>query len=375
MSGWPIPLNNDDMMRPEENKRAKILIVDDEVRERKLLEFLCRGLGHDVIFAKNGSDGVDIAAREQPDLILMDVMMPTMDGFKATERIKASDVTGQTPVIILTSLDEPESRLKGISKGANDYLTKPFDRNELALRIRNNLMIKNYLDLLKDQNKELEKKVAEKTEEIRRAFDQIRGGYIETVRKLNAAAEYKDEETGSHIKRMSTYSKELSLALGMDNEFAETIYYASPMHDIGKVGIPDSIMLKESELSAQEWEIMKSHTTIGAEILGESDSPFLRMAEDIAISHHERWTGTGYPMGLKGEEIPLPGRIVNIVDQYDALRSKRPYKGCLEHEVVVEMIIKGCERSQPADFDPQILDAFNNISARFEEIFNIGSKE
>ena len=362
-------------MRLEENKRAKILIVDDEVRERKLLEFLCRGLGHDVIFAKNGSDGVDMAARELPDLILMDVMMPTMDGFKATERIKGSDVTGHTPVIILTSLDEPESRIKGISKGANDYLTKPFDRNELALRIRNNLMIKNYLDLLKDQNKELERKVAEKTEEIRRAFNQIRDGYIETVRKLNAAAEYKDEETGSHIKRMSTYSKELALALGMDNEFAETIYYASPMHDIGKVGIPDSIMLKEGELSPKEWEVMKSHTIIGAEILGESDSPFLRMAEDIAISHHERWNGTGYPMGLKGEEIPLPGRIVNIVDQYDALRSKRPYKDCLEHEVVVEMITKGCERSQPADFDPQILDAFNNISGRFEEIFNFGSEE
>lgn len=350
-------------------KKAKILVVDDEGGERKLTEILCRSLGHEVVIAENGSEGVELARQEMPDIILMDVMMPEMDGFEATEKIKSHHDTKHIPVIFLTSLSQKEDVIKGISKGASDYLTKPFDKYELSLRIRNNLMIKNYHDLLKDQNKVLEERVTEKTKEIRWAYEQIKVGYIETIRKLNAAAEYKDEETGSHIRRVSTYSKELATALGMDSEFSDTIYYAAPMHDIGKVGIPDAILLKEGALTSKEWEAMKTHTTIGSNILGDSDSPFLRMAEDIAISHHESWLGKGYPNGLQGEEIPLAGRIINIVDKYDALRSKRPYKPCLEHDVVVEMITKGCDRSKPEDFDPEILNTFKKIVTRFDGIF------
>lgn len=351
-------------------KQAKIMVVDDDVGQSKLTEILCRSLGHEVIIAKNGSECVKLARQEMPDIILMDVMMPELDGFEATEKIKSDHVTKHIPVIFLTSLDHKEDRIKGISKGGSDYLTKPFDKYELGLRIRNNLMIKNYHDLLKNQNKVLEERVTEKTEEIRWAYEQIKDGYIETIRKLNAAAEYKDEETGSHIRRVSTYSKELATALGMDSEFADTIYYAAPMHDIGKVGIPDAILLKEGALTPKEWETMKTHTTIGSNILGDSDSPFLKMAQNIAISHHESWLGKGYPMGLKGEEIPLAGRIINIVDKYDALRSKRPYKPCLEHDLVVEMITKGCDRSKPEDFDPEILNTFKKIADKFDGIFN-----
>ncbi|MDT8316804.1 MAG: response regulator [bacterium] len=361
----------------DSDKKSKILLVDDESRNIRLLEQICKNLGYHAVTADSGQEAIDKSITEMPDLILMDVMMPGMDGFEATGIIKSNEATGHIPVIILTALGEKKDRIKGIAQGANDFLSKPFDVEELSLRIKNNLQIKEYHDFIKDHNILLESEVKKRTEELNKAYEKldatyhtVQKSYIETIQRLNMAAEYKDEDTGSHIRRTSLYTKELATSLGMDSDFIENIYYASPMHDIGKVGIPDGILMKSGSLTPEEWTVMKSHTTIGAKILRGSESPLLKMAEEIALSHHERWNGNGYPGGLKGEEIPLSGRITNIVDQYDALRSKRPYKINLHHDTVLKIITEGDGRTAPIDFDPAIMEAFKKSAKKFDEIFN-----
>lgn len=354
----------------------KILIVDDEDVNVRLLKALCENLGYETITASNGKEAIDKAFEHLPDLILMDVMMPEMDGFEATERLKHDDRTRHIPVIIVTALDSRADRLKGISKGANDFLTKPIDSEELSLRVMNNLKIKEYHDFLKNYSVILEGQVAEKTRELRKAYEELEGAharlkssYAETIHRLALVAEYKDEETVAHIRRTSFYTKVIAERLGMSGEFVTNIIHASPMHDIGKVGIPDSILFKAGPLDPHEWEVMKTHTTIGARILGGSSSPFLRMGQEIALSHHERWDGSGYPSGVKCEDIPLSGRIMNICDQYDALRSKRPYKPPRSHKETIEIIIKGDGRTKPEHFDPAILEVFKKSVDDFNDIF------
>ena len=357
-------------------KRAVVLIADDDPGIQALLSTLCEEMGLAIVVVATGQDAVDEARRVSPDLILMDAMMPGLDGFEATRLLKAEESTAPIPVLMLTGLKSRQDRLNGIAKGANDFLTKPIDAEELTLRVRNHLKIKEFHDFLANHAAILQGQVGERTRELQGAFERLKTAHEriteshrDTILRLASVAEFRDEDTGAHVRRMSYYTRETSSALALGSDFGETIFYASVMHDIGKVSIPDRVLLKAGALTTEEWEVMKTHTTAGAAILSGADSPYLAMGEEIALAHHERWDGTGYPKGLSGEQIPLAARITQLADQYDALRSERPYKKALPHDRVLRIITEGDGRTEPAHFDPAVLRVFPAISSRFGEIF------
>jgi putative two-component system response regulator len=237
------------------------------------------------------------------------------------------------------------------------------DFTELLVRVENILKVKKYQDFLVEHGRILEKRIHERTRQLKEAVQ-------DTAQRLTLASEYRDVDTFNHVKRIGLYSEVMARELGFDDEAVEILSYASPMHDIGKVGIPDSILLKKGELTKEEFEIIKTHTTIGARILRGSGSPYLKAAEMIALTHHEHWDGSGYPQGLKGEDIPLEGRIVNLVDMYDALRSKRPYKPSFDHESAMSLLSGKGPVIRTEHIDPRLLEAFKRCSEKFRGIFD-----
>jgi len=341
--------------------QQKILIVDDDARARRLLDSLLRD-NFATYQAENGSEALSMAADVQPDLILLDQMMPGMSGVEVTDKLKANPVTSSIPIIVVSALEDRGSRIRGLEAGAEEYLTKPVDRIDLKIRVRNLLRMKEFSDFLKNHNRILENQVHERTKELQTSF-------IESIFTLMRAAEYRDDETGAHVKRISHYTRIFAEELGMSPEFCDQIFYASPMHDIGKIGIADAILLKPGGFEPAEWEIMKSHAEIGAKILEGNSSPYLQMGREIALGHHERWDGGGYPNDLKGEENPLPARIMQLADVYDALRSQRPYKPAFTHEKSLDIISKGDGRTAPSHFDPAVLNAFIKCADTCAEIF------
>jgi len=342
---------------------ATVLVVDDQLHNVKLLEALLHAEGYATIAARNGSEALALAATNMPDLILLDIMMPDMDGFETVARLKADPRTKPVPVIMVTALDDRESKMRALEAGAEEFLSKPIDRADLRVRVRNLLRLKEYGDFLADHNRILEEQVRQRTAQIEEA-------YRDTVFTLVRASEHKDEETGHHIRRISYYCKEMAAAMDLPADFRSAIYHASPMHDIGKIGIADHVLLKPGGFTPREWVIMRTHCTLGASILGSGTSPYIRMGAEIALNHHERWDGSGYPNGLKGEAIPLAARIMQICDVYDALRSRRPYKPAIDHARTIEIITRGDGRVEPGHFDPEVLACFTTLADKFAAIYD-----
>jgi putative two-component system response regulator len=336
-------------------EQQTILVVDDNKTNIRILNEILKG-NYIIKAATNGFDALKLAFSEDPpDLILLDIMMPCMDGYSVCRYLKDNETTAKIPILFVTNWDSHENEAMGLSLGAVDYIVKPISPPILRARVRNHLELKRHQD-------RLEELVNIKTK-------QLKEGCIDTIHRLTLASEYRDEDTGKHIKRISYYSKALAEQLGFDREYCERLFFASPMHDIGKVAIPDSILLKKGLLDKQEWRLMQTHTEIGAKILEDSKSPYLCMAKDIALYHHERWDGRGYPYGLKGKAIPIAARLTNIVDQYDALRSKRPYKPVFDHQEVLSIITQGDGRTLPEHFDPDVLAAFTCVADTFADIY------
>jgi putative two-component system response regulator len=331
-----------------------ILVVDDQSQNVELLEAYLIPGGYEVVKAANGEEALKKLAEKPVDLILLDVMMPGMDGFEVTRRVRKDPLHRLLPIVLVTALKETEDRVKGIEAGCDDFLTKPVDKTELLARVRSLLKVKAYNDLLSNYRIELESEVNQRTIELKQAFEKIKSASLETIYRLSMASEYKNDETGIHIRRISLYSAAIARKMGLDEKTVETILYASPMNDLGKIGIPDSILMKPSKLDAVEWEIMKLHTVIGAKILEGSEAEFIRMGESIALSHHERWDGYGYPNKLKGTDIPIAARVVAVADVFDALTSPRPYRKPFPTAEALSMIKEG----GGSQLDPEAVDAF-----------------
>lgn len=340
---------------------ANILIVDDLEANILLLERMLRGAGYTSITSTmNPLEVYELHRLHHYDLILLDLQMPGMDGFQVMEELKGLETDDYLPVLVITA--QPGHKLRALKAGAKDFISKPFELAEVLARVHNMLEVRLLHKALHNYNNVLEQRVRERTADLQK-------NYLETIFTLTRAAEHKDEDTGAHVQRISYYSRELARLLGLDEVFIDKIFFASPMHDIGKIGIPDHILLKPGSFTPEEWEIMKGHAAMGAEILGNSGSPYLMMGAEIALNHHECWDGGGYPNGKQREDVPLAARIMNICDIYDALRSKRPYKPAFDHQKTVDIITCGDGRTKPEHFDPVIFAAFKQNHSLFRDIF------
>jgi putative two-component system response regulator len=348
----------------------RVLVVDDQEEILESLRRLLIRSGHEVEVAH---DGVEALARLKLgiDLVLVDAEMPGMDGFELCRRIRADAEFHDLPVMMVTGRDSKTDRLRAVEAGVNDFIGKPVDPTELRLRSASLLRIKAASDALKRVRAELELTVAQRTRDLRRALDEMveaqrntSAAHLDTIRRLVLAAEFKDRDTASHIERIGSYCELLGRTLNLAPQEVERLRFAGPMHDVGKIGIPDSILVKSGKLDSVEQEVMQQHTVIGAHLLHGSPSELLQMGETIAISHHERWDGAGYPEGLAGDAIPLVGRICAVADVFDALTSDRPYRAAVPNATVYEMMAAESGRH----FDPAVLTAFLAQRARVEAI-------
>ncbi len=338
-------------------RNLKALSVDDEKLNLMLIEEMSQKLGLEVESFTKPLDALEFMKQQVIDLIFIDYMMPVMDGIAFIE--KARETHPDIPIIMITAVSSNnELKLRALKAGATDFLNKPLNLPEFSARVENlkqlrksQLLYKNWADMLR--------------EEVRTATEGIRQREDETLRVLGNAAEYKDPETGEHTLRVAKYSLTIAESITDDTDLQNRIFRAAPLHDIGKIGIADTILLKPGKLDRKEFEIMKTHTNKGYEIISKTQSPYLKTGAEIAISHHEKWDGSGYPNGIAGEEIPLCGRIVAVVDVFDALTSKRPYKEPWSFERAMELIRSEREKH----FDPGAVDAFLSSTEKIQEIY------
>ncbi|MCW9051470.1 MAG: response regulator [Motiliproteus sp.] len=332
--------------------KPTLLVVDDEP---EVIQALAGILSDEfnITIAMDGAKALEMASKApHPDLILLDILLPGLGGFEVCRQLKEKPETGSIPIIFISVLDAVEDESYGFEMGAADYITKPFSAPIVQARVKTHLA-------LYDQRRDLEGLVQART-------SQLRDSRLEIIRQLGRAAEYKDNETGYHVIRMSFYARLLALKAGLSEEQAELLFNAAPMHDVGKIGIPDYILQKPGKLNAEEWAIMRRHCEYGANIIGNSDSDLMQLAREVAMTHHERWDGKGYPKGLKGEEIPIVGRIVAISDVFDALVSTRPYKSPWPVDQALEYILE----QSGSQFDPELGPILGDI---LPEVLGIAS--
>jgi len=324
-------------MTPPEDARPHLLVVDDEPTNLQVLRHVL-DKDYRLLFATDGTRALQLARQQQPRLVLLDVMMPGMDGYAVCAALKADPATAAIPVIFVTALTDAADETRGFDAGGVDYITKPVSAPVVRARVRTHLSLV-------------------RTEELRETRLQI-------VQRLGRAAEYKDNETGMHVIRMSHFAHRLALAAGCGDEWADDLLNAAPMHDVGKIGIPDAVLQKPGPLDAQEWATMRRHPEIGAEIIGEHPSGVLRLARSVALAHHEKWDGSGYPAGLGGAQIPLEARIVALADVFDALTSVRPYKKAWAPEDAMAHI----SAQAGLHFDPALARLFTPLLPELLEI-------
>ena len=322
------------MKLPEQ--KPTLLLVDDEATNLQVLRQILQD-DYRLLYAKDGEKALELAQANPVELILLDIMMPAMTGYEVCRKLKAMPQTAAIPVIFVTALADVKDEAEGFDAGAVDYITKPVSPPIVRARVRTHLSLVDAAELRRSR--------------------------LQVIQRLGQAAEYKDNETGMHVIRMSYYARQLALAAGFSEAQAEDLLNAAPMHDVGKIGIPDAILQKPGKLDEAEWQVMRSHAEIGAAIIGEHAGGLLKMARTIALTHHEKWDGSGYPNGLKGEEIALEGRIVAIADVFDALTSERPYKRAW----TVEEAIATMRRDSGSHFDPELIELFiANLPAMLE---------
>ena len=347
-------------------QNAKILIVDDKADNVRLLEMMLSFSGFKNVQSTTDSRDVhDLHQENDFDIILLDIRMPHLDGFQVMDQLAKSNLDGDyLSILVLTAQNDMDTRLKALQSGARDFVTKPFDKAEVLNRISNLLEVRLLYKERQLQNEILENKVKERTIELQRRNQELDKTRLEVIRRLGRAGEYRDNETGMHVVRMSKSSQVLALAAGLGEERSGMILNASPMHDVGKIGIPDGILLKPGKFEPHEWEIMKDHVEIGVDIIGDDESSLMKMARIIALTHHEKWNGTGYPNGTKGEDIPIEGRVCAICDVFDALTSARPYK----EGWPVEDAVKFINDEAGKHFDPDLVVLFNECLPEILEI-------
>jgi len=352
------------------NEARRILVVDDVEPNLVLLGSLVRSLGYEVETARDGLEALAKLALGV-DLMLLDVMMPGLDGYEVARRVRADPRTADLPIILVTALDTREDRVKAIQAGASDFIAKPVDKTELLVRISSQLRLKEAQDALKRSQAGLEEQVANRTAELRRTCEEAAdanrrtyAAHVDTIRRLVLAAELKDPDTARHIMRISRYSAVLAKALHMSPGETEVLAHAVTMHDVGKIGIPDAILFKRGALDLKEKKVMESHTLIGSRILADSPSALMQLGQIVALSHHERWDGTGYPRRLHGEQIPIAGRICAVVDVFDAMTAERPYRPAFPPEAALETMREG----RGTHFDPRLLDLFMD---RLDEVHEV----
>lgn len=345
-------------MNKDKLKNSKILVIDDEAVNVAILEELLDMNGFtDVNGISDPVKAVELYENKEFDVVLLDINMPVLNGFEVMEKFEEINKENPPPVIVLTALHDNDTRMHALNGGASDFVTKPFQPDEIISRVKNLLELHCAKKSLFNLNKELEKRVEQRTHDFIQSQK-------EALRSLGAAAEYRDMDTASHTIRVGWYSRILGEKIGISGNDLEILFQAAPMHDIGKVGIPDSILLKQGKLTPDEWSVMQSHCVIGARILENHTSPLMIAAKEIAQSHHEKWDGSGYPENLKGNDIPINSRIVIIADIFDALTIERPYK----KEWPVDKAVEYIKSESGQFFEPELIKVFDDVLPEFLKI-------